>query len=109
VPLAPQARQQIVHIGFLLINIIIPTILQIIQALYIKEPYHTSILSGEGWVQELLHGHPKRIRCEFGVTKDVFGHLIAELHAMGYTHSKHVSLEEQLEIFLYMSVTGLTI
>ena len=24
-------------------------------------PYHTSILSGEGWVQELLTGHPERI------------------------------------------------
>ena len=93
-PLAPQARQQIVHIGFLLINIVIPTILQIIQDLYIKEPYHTFIFSRGGWVQELLHGHPKHIQCEFGVTKDVFGHLITELHAMGYTCSNHVSLEE---------------
>ena len=108
-PLTPQARQQIVHIGFLLINTVVPTILQVIRALYIKEPYHTSILSGEGWIQELLHGHPKCIWCELGISKDVFRHLIAELHAMGHTCSKYVSLEEQLGIFLYMSVTGLTI
>ena len=25
-------------------------------------PYHTSILSGEGWVKELCNGHPERIR-----------------------------------------------
>ena len=24
-------------------------------------PYHTSILSGQGWVEELLNGHPERI------------------------------------------------
>ena len=73
------------------------------------EPYHTSILSGEMWVQALLNGHPDHILCELGVWKQVFEVLICTLCAIGTTDSKHVFLEEQLAIFLYMSVTGLTI
>ncbi|KAF8591703.1 hypothetical protein K439DRAFT_1326275 [Ramaria rubella] len=42
--------------------------------LYSKIPYHTSALSGYGWVQELLNGHPEHIRCELGVHKSVFLH-----------------------------------
>ena len=78
-------------------------------ALYVKQPYHISMLSGEGWVQELLHGHPKRIQCELGVTRYVFDQLICELQSMGHKQSRYVSLEEQLAIFLYTSVTGLTV
>ena len=73
------------------------------------EPYHTSILSGKMWVQELLDGHPDHILCELGIQKEVFEALISTLHAIGTTDSKHVSLEEQLVISLYISVTGLTI
>ena len=73
------------------------------------KPYHTSILSGEMWVQELLDGHPDRILCELGVQKEIFEALICTLRAIGTTDSKHVSLEEQLAIFLYMYMTGLTI
>ena len=58
---------------------------------------------------ELLAGHPERIRCELGVTVQVFEAMIRELQDMGYENSKHVSLEEQLAIFLYACVTGLTI
>ena len=108
-PISSRVHRQIVHLVGLLVTIIIPTLLQVIYALNDKEPYHTSLLSGEGWVQELLNGHPKRIRCELGVTKHVFQQLMAELHVMGYQRSKYVSLEEQLAIFLYTSVTGLTI
>jgi hypothetical protein len=79
------------------------------NALATREPYHTSILTGEGWVLELLAGHPKCIQCELGVHQHVFIELIEELREMGYTNSKHVSLEEQLAIFLYACVTGLTI
>ena len=61
------------------------------------------------WVQELLNGHPDHIVCELGVQKEVFEELIHTLHAIGTTDSKHVSLEEQLVISLYISVTGLTI
>src|SRR6266550_5471551 len=109
-PIPPRVRWKIiVHLVGVLVTIIIPTMLQVIQALYFKQPYHTSLLSGEGWVQELLNGHPKNIQCELGVTTDVFQQLIAELHAMGHGRSRYVSLEEQLAIFLYMCVTGLTI
>ncbi|KXN81924.1 hypothetical protein AN958_03409 [Leucoagaricus sp. SymC.cos] len=80
-----------------------------IRQYYIKEPYHTSVLSGEAWVNELLNGHPERIRTEFGVHAHVFQQLIHELYIMGYRGSCYVSLEEQLVIFLYVSVTGLTI
>jgi hypothetical protein len=69
----------------------------------------TSILTGEGWVLELLTGHPECIRCELGVHRHVFLELITELRRLGHTNSRFVSLEEQLAIFLYTCVTGLTI
>ena len=75
---------------------------------YIREEYHTSILTGEGWVQELLAGHAKRIHCELGVSREGFHKLISYLRSAGYKRSRHLSLEEQLSIFLYTCVTGLT-
>jgi hypothetical protein len=101
--------QQIVNIIGLVITAIIPTILQVIKQYYLKEPYYTSILSGWGWVHELRNGHPERIRTELGVHKHVFDALIFELLIMGYHDSKNVTIEEQLAIFLYMCVTGLTV
>ena len=71
-------------------------------------PYHTSILTGPMWVLELLNGHPDRIRSELGVRKHIFRKLIEELSSHRYSHSKHVMLEEQLSIFLYMCVTDLS-
>jgi hypothetical protein len=80
-----------------------------LQSLYLREPYHTSALSGEAWVLELLCGHPNRIHTELGVSVEVFSNLVQELRDIGYQNSRNVSLEEQLAIFLYMCVTGLTI
>jgi hypothetical protein len=73
------------------------------------EPYHTLILTGDAWVIELLVGHLERIRCELGVHRHVFIELVSVLHELGHSNSRFVSLEEQLAIFLYASVTGLTI
>ena len=81
----------------------------LITSTYQKVPYHTSILTGEGWVRELLGGLPKRIRCELGVHSHVFTALVLELRESGHQDSRFVSLEEQLAIFLYFCVTGLTI
>ena len=96
------------HITVLFTHVIIVTT-RLLQLKEDPEPYHTSILTGQGWVEELLSGHPKRIRCELGVHRHMFLALIGVLQELSYGHSKHVTLEEQLAIFLYMSVTGLTI
>ena len=58
---------------------------------------------------ELLGGHPDCIHCELGMSLDVYSDLNSDLRAMGHINSKHVSLEEQLAIFLYAIVTGLTV
>lgn len=77
--------------------------------LYDKTPYHTSAFTGADWVRELLNGHPERIRNELGVHKHVFLGLIAALEQYGVTSSRHVYIEEQLAIFLYTCVTGLSL
>ncbi|KAJ7055149.1 hypothetical protein C8F01DRAFT_934300, partial [Mycena amicta] len=69
--------------------------------LYWKQDYHTSALSGRAWVNELIEGHPERIRCELGMRVHVFLAFVAQLKAAGMSDSKHVSLEEQAAIFLY--------
>ena len=73
------------------------------------ELYHTSILLGEMWVDELLNRHPDCIHCKLGLRKGAFHELLHALHCFSVVDSKYVGLEEQLAIFLYMPVTGLTI
>jgi len=75
---------------------------------YIRTPYHTSSLSGASWVNELLTGHPERIRNELGVYRGTFTILIKAIERAGVQSSRHVSIEEQLAIFLYTAVTGMT-
>ena len=91
------------------LSLLLPTLMRLIFRYHMKEPYHTSVLSGYAWIQELLHGHPECIRTELGVHKEVFLALVEELQSMGHGHTKYVTIEEQLAIFLYMSVTGLFI
>ena len=74
------------------------SILQVSKTL---QPYHTSMLSGEGWVMELLNGHPNHICCRLDVSHDVFIELVYELRGLGYSNSKYVSLEEQLVIVFF--------
>ena len=49
------------------INVAVAGALIYAQPLYDKTPYHTSALTREAWVQELLTSHPERIRNELGV------------------------------------------
>jgi hypothetical protein len=79
------------------------------SSFYNKQDYHTSALSGHAWVLELLSGHPKRIQCELGVRLHVFKKLFTTLRQQGFQDTREVTLEEQLSIFLYMCVTGLTV
>jgi hypothetical protein len=72
-------------------------------------PYHTSALSGEAWIYELMIGHPDRIRHNLGVTLEVFEALVQILQQNGIHRSRNgISVEEQLGIFLYTCVTELS-
>ncbi len=73
----------------------------------IRQPYHTSALTGEAWVKELISGHPDRIYHELGMKLEVFIPFVMELRCCGLKDGRLISVEEQAAIFLYMSVTGL--
>ena len=97
---------------FILINIVTHCTLLLLldaSARNDPQPYHTSILTGTGWILELLLGHPDRIHNELGVRKHIFVALINELRLMGCQDNRFVCLEEQLAIFLYSCVTGVTV
>ena len=103
-------RRRVIGFILLLLNIVTHCIiLLLLEARHDPQPYHTSILTGAGWLIELLLGHPDRIRCELGVRKHVFEALVDELRLMGYEDNRFVCLEEQIRIFLYSCVTGLTV
>jgi hypothetical protein len=93
----------------LVINVVGTAAMLYALPLYDKTPYHTSALTGEAWVRELLNGHPERIRNELGVHKHVFDGLMFSLTTAGLGSSKYVLLKEQLAIFLYTCVTGLSL
>ena len=103
-----QTRQGfILRIARFIINVTIAAVISFSTHPHNKIPYHTSALSGAAWVAELLQGHPDCIWCELGVHQHVFQFLVSYLH--GVEHSWDVLLEEQLAIFLYRCVTGLSI
>ena len=76
---------------------------------YWKQPYHTSALTRADWVEELIYGHPERIRSCLGMRVHVFMALLSELHLCGLKDSRHVTVKEKVAIFLYTCVTGLSI
>jgi len=75
----------------------------------LRWPYHDSPYRGKDWVHDLLNGHPDRFYGQFGVHKHVFCHLVAELWSLGMKNSKYLAVEEHVAIFLYSSVTGLSV
>lgn len=99
----------LLDIAQLFVEIVVTAAVEYVGPLYDKTPYHTSSLSGEAWVAELLDGHPDRIRCELGVSKGVFAALINVMQEDGMGSSRHVMLEEKVAIFLYTCVTGLSL
>jgi hypothetical protein len=74
-----------------------------------KVPQHTSILSGQGWIDELIAGHDGRFYNEMGMRKHVFWSLLSVLQRdTGLHDTRHVSCEEQLAIFLHYAHRGLS-
>lgn len=84
-------------------------VMDVASSLYCKTPIHTSILSGQDWVNELLNGHKLHFSNWFAMDKFVFKQLITTLcKKAGWGGSKHVSAEEKLAIFLYACMIGLS-
>jgi hypothetical protein len=109
-PLA-EIRHRLLQYSAIIAGIIVAAATELIESSIRKdpEPYHTSILTGEGWVMELILGHPDRIRCELGMSTHTFTTLVQDLRVLGEQNSRSVMLEEQLAIFLYTCVTSLLI
>ena len=83
-------------------------VIELVTPVIDRTPYHTSILSGEAWVQELLTRHPMWIRNKLGVHWQTFFTLIQTLQDIGIRSSHYVTIEEQVAIFLYTVITGLS-
>lgn len=81
--------------------------LQKYSAHFDKVSKNNSKLTGQAWLDELLRGHAKRFYSNMGMHKSVFRSLVRELRdRAGLCDTRYVSAEEQLAIFLYLSVTG---
>ena len=74
-----------------------------------KTPQHTSVLSGQLWLNELLGGHDGRFYNELGMQKFVFRRLLTMLETdAGLRGTRHVSAAEQAAIFLHYVRRGLS-
>ncbi|KAF7322186.1 putative nuclease HARBI1-like protein [Mycena kentingensis (nom. inval.)] len=69
-------------------------------------PMHTSILSGKGWLDEIIHGHKERCLYQLGMYPSAFCLLCWELMSAGLTHGSIVFVPEKVAIFLYWMVHG---
>jgi len=110
---------EIIHRRRILIQIIAFSGLIMMQAIkecillyasrFNRVPQHTSALSGQDWINELIAGHDGRFYNEIGMNKHVFFNLIDLLqHDAGIEDSRHVSKEEQVAIFLHYVHRGLS-
>lgn len=103
-------RHQLSKIAILSICASVTALSNYIKGYYIKTPRNDSKLSGSEWNHEILNGHGGRFRSAFGLSKHVFNRLLQILQSKaGLKDSKHLSVEEQLGIFLYIATTGLSI
>jgi hypothetical protein len=83
--------------------------LAIIEALYAREEIsanrtriHTSILTGDMYVKEVLEGHELRCKRDFRMEKHIFHNLVECLRERCLLRdTDFVSIEEQVAIFLY--------
>ena len=99
----------LIDLGVIFFHLVINSTIQYGISTYVKTADHTSALTGEMWVLELLNGHPECIQNELGIHKHVFQNIIKDLCLFGHQDLKVIMLKEQLAIFLYTCITGLSI
>jgi len=105
----PDDRRRICAVAGLIIILAVRDCMLLYGSRFDKVPQHTSILSGQGWINELIAGHDGRFHNEMGVRKHVFRALLSVLQGdAGLVDTRHVSGEEQLAIFLHYAHRGLS-
>lgn len=68
---------------------------------FLKIPKNNGSRGGAEYIQELFEGHPSRFYEVFGMTKHTFRRLATELFKYtSFSHTKYISMAEQLAIFL---------
>lgn len=83
--------------------------MSIISSLLVSRPQHTSILTGNMLMQELLHpdAHEATFHDLMGLSRAVFWKLLVELqHYGGLRNTRHITAVEKLGMFLYQLRTG---
>jgi hypothetical protein len=76
---------------------------------FFKTPQHTSVLSGQLWLDELLGRHDGQFYNEIGMQKFVFLRLLTTLETdAGLQGMQQVSAAEQVVIFLHYVHRGLS-
>jgi hypothetical protein len=82
--------------------------IEIYASQFDRTPLHTSQLTGDQWVQELLHGHEERFYNEMGMSDTVFTQLLELLvREAGLRNTRYITAREQLAIFLHYVRQGL--
>jgi len=76
---------------------------------FLKTPQHTSLLRGRAWINELLSGHPDRMKNNLGISQEGFVYLEQLLiEKGGLKSSRFMDSTERLGIFLYAVVSDLS-
>jgi len=79
------------------------------QSNFAKCQQHTSYLTGQIWIDQLLTGHPTRIKDNLGISKKGFRYLENLLiRKTGFQATRFMGTSEQLGIFLYAVTTNLS-
>lgn len=109
-PASDLRRRQLIVAAAYVVNVVGIATTLYSSPWYWKQPYHTSVLTGEAWVKELINGHYDRMWTELGVRVHVFLAFVHELRVLSdLEDSRYIGLNEQAAIFLYMCVTGMSI
>ena len=66
----------------------------------------TSAITREDWMNDLLTGEPLHIQAQLGINWGTFIFLVKAMQELNL-QPLHVTIKEQVGIFLYTTVTGL--